>query len=112
MPRGAYAPALVLQCACLPVKNNFFDAQTHTHKSGQQVVGGEGGEPMAPIVATPLEPVSQGPDAWAIAFTSVFPPVFRPTQSFRRCSGEIGKALPHAAFPSANSFGAGSSSLQ
>jgi len=59
------------------VKNNFFDAQTHTHKSGQQVVGGECGEPMAPIVATRLGPVSQGPDAWAIAFNSVFPLMFR-----------------------------------
>jgi hypothetical protein len=69
------------------VKNNFFDAQTHTHKSGQQVVGGEGGEPMAPDSRNPIGAGVAGPRrlgnrvhlsfSAGVPTNSVFAPMFR-----------------------------------
>ncbi len=86
-------------------------AQKHIHKSGEPVVGAEGGEPMAPVSRNPIgagiaEPIRLGNHVQlglsaGLQTNSIFPPLF--WWDWNAASH------PHAIFRSATTFGVGSS---
>jgi hypothetical protein len=83
-PRGLTPPALALRCECLPAKNDFFDAQTHTEKGAADVSPPWLGEPNAvPRKSNIVQRLANRQPGAA----GVSPPWVRKPRLQRQCAG-------------------------